>query len=187
MEKGYYINKYKQATTPKPTVIKITLHGSEGRRGYPQVRISVNKKIYFDKVIDKVTKVKFTVKELSRRNILNIEMVNKSPKDTLVDNGKIVKDKFVRIRNIYLDNIDIKNYIYQGKQKPIYHYENQGPKYNVGDHLFFNGPWKLFYNNPATQFLAWYNGRGQKINSYEKQVLKNRYLDRLNSLVNLKN
>ena len=82
---------------------------------------------------------------------------------------------------------DIKNYIYQGKQKPIYHYENQGPKYNVGDHLFFNGPWKLFYNNPATQFLAWYNGRGQKINSYEKQVLKNRYLDRLNSLVNLKN
>jgi hypothetical protein len=163
------------------------LQGTEGRHGYPRVRISVGKNIYFNDEIKNSQQIEFTVKEIKKRNVLSIEMIDKSSDDTVVKNGKIIKDKSLKIQKICMDNVDIKNYIYQGRQKPIYHKENQGPRINGTEHLFFNGPWKLFYKNPVTLFLAYYNGRGQKINSHEKQMLKNRYLERLNFLVKSNN
>lgn len=110
-------------------------------------------------------------------------MVDKLPKDTVVDNGQIIKDKTLKILKVSLDGIDIKHYIYKGKQKPIYHYKNQGPKITIGDQLFFNGKWKLYYKNPVILFLAEYHGKGQKINSFDKQKIKNMYLQKLNSLI----
>ena len=114
-------------------------------------------------------------------------MINKSPKDTVLDGGKIVKDKKLKIVKLLLDDINIKNYIYKARQRPVYHYENQGPRTMVGNQLFFNGPWKLYYENPAKLFLAHYHGRGQKIYEAEKQVIKNRYLKQVISSINLHN
>lgn len=131
--------------------------------------------------------IRFTVDQLSTRNIIGIEMIDKSPKDTVLDGGKIVKDKKLKIVKLLLDDINIKNYIYKGRQKPIYHYENQGPRITIGDQLFFNGPWKLYYENPARLFLANYHGRGQKIYEPEKQAIKNRYLKQVISSINLHN
>jgi len=131
--------------------------------------------------------IRFTVDHLSTRNILSIEMTNKSSKDTVLDEGKIVKDKKLKIVKLLLDDVDIKNYIYQGRQKPIYHHKNQGPKTTVSDHLFFNGRWKLYYENPARLFLAKYHGRGQKINLPEKQDTKDRYVKQVIASMNLHN
>jgi len=150
----------------------LILSGSEGRTGYPQVKISVNNKVYYNDVVKGQQEIQFTVNELNTRNILSIEMVDKSPKDTVVHQDKIIKDKTLKIVQVLLDKIDIKNYIYTGRQKPIYHYENQGPKITIGDHLFFNGAWKLYYKNPVRLFLAQYHGRGQMINTPEKQSIK---------------
>lgn len=114
-------------------------------------------------------------------------MIDKSPKDTVLDEGKIIKDKKLKIVKLLLDDINIKNYIYKGRQRPVYHFENQGPKTTIGDQLFFNGPWKLYYENPARLFLANYHARGQKINQPEKQGIKNRYFKQLISSINLHN
>lgn len=131
--------------------------------------------------------IRFTVDQLSTRNIISIEMIDKSPKDTVLDEGKIIKDKKLKIVKLLLDDINIKNYIYKGRQRPVYHYENQGPRTTIGDQLFFNGPWKLYYENPVSLFLAHYHGRGQKIYEFEKQVIKNRYLKQVISSINLHN
>ena len=149
--------------------------------------IGLNNKIYFEDIVREQQSIRFTVDHLSTRNIISIEMMGKLPKDSVLNEGKIVKDKKLKIVKILLDDVDIKNYIYKGRQRPIYHHENQGPKTTIGDQLFFNGPWKLYYENPARLFLAHYHGCGQKINSPEKQAIKNRYLKHVITSINLHN
>ena len=39
----------------------------------------------------------------------------------LVIDDKIVKEKSLKINIIYIDEVDIKKYLYQGKQIPVYH------------------------------------------------------------------
>jgi len=163
------------------------LNGSEGGTGYPRVEVMVNNRIYFNDIVEGQKDIRFTVEQLSIRNILSIEMTNKSSKDTLLHGDNIVKDKKLVIEKIVLDDVDIRNYIYRGRQKPIYHQKNQGPKFNVGDHLFFNGQWKLYYENPSRLFLASFHGKGQKINLPEKQETKNRYMQQVVESINLNN
>ena len=57
--------------------------------------------------------IRFTVDHLSTRNIISIEMMGKLPKDSVLNEGKIVKDKKLKIVKILLDDVDIKNYIYK--------------------------------------------------------------------------
>lgn len=165
----------------------MTLYGSEGRTGYPRVRVKVNRKIYFDDIVEGQRCIKFTVDHLSTRNVLSIEMIDKTADDTVLEEGKIVKDKKLRIVKVLLDDVDIKNYIYQGRQTPMYHHENQGPKTTIGDQLFFNGPWELYYENPVRLFLAQYHGRGQKIHSPEKWAIKDRYVKQVITSMNVNN
>ena len=184
MEKTRYREKYREYTRRKPTFVEITLVGVEGGLGFPRAKICVNKKLYFDAEVRGQTKVKFNVNEIRHRNLLSIEMTNKSHKDTIVSGNRIVKDKSLEIVKIFLDNVDIKDYIYKGMQQPIYHHDGQGPKKTTSEKLFFNGKWKLYYENPAMIFLAKYRGAGQKINSPEKQAIKNKYLNNLKEIMN---
>ena len=85
--------------------------GTEGAMGYPRARICVNNKIYFDDDVKGVRTIEFKVNEIQHRNLLSIEMTNKSHKDTIVSGNMIVKDKFLEIQKICLDNVDIKKII----------------------------------------------------------------------------
>ena len=182
MEKRYYIRKYIDATRHKHTIIKLKLLGSKGARDYPMTKICVNDKSYFhDQVVEEQI-IEFTVNELQTENILSIEMTDKSPKDTEVKNSKIVSDKKLQICEIKIDGVNIRTYIFTGKQKPIYHYNNQGPEEVVSEHLFFQGKWELYYENPARQFFANLVGSKQAINSSSKQAVKNKYLTKLQNL-----
>ena len=183
MEKARYKEKYREHTRHKHTFLEIILVGTEGAMGYPRARICVNNKIYFDDDVEGVRTIEFKVNEIQHRNLLSIEMTNKSHKDTIVSGNMIVKDKFLEIQKICLDNVDIKNYIFKGRQQPIYHHDGQGPKRTVSEKLFFNGKWKLYYENPARIFLAKYRGAGQMINSPEKQAQKNKYLHDLKEIM----
>ena len=182
MEKRYYIRKYIDATRHKHTIIKLKLLGSKGARDYPMTKICVNDKSYFhDKVVEEQI-IEFTVNELQTENILSIEMTDKSPKDTEVKNSKIVSDKKLQICEIKIDDVNIRTYIFTGKQKPRYHYNNQGPEEVISEHLFFQGKWELYYENPARQFFANLVGSKQAINSSSKQAVKNKYLTKLQNL-----
>jgi len=116
--------------------------------------ICVNDKSYFyNKVVEEQI-IEFTVNELQTKNILSIEMTDKSPKDTEVKNSKIVSDKKLQICEIKIDDVNIRNYIFTGEQKPKYHHYNQGPEKVVSDHLFFQGKWRLYFENPPRLYFA---------------------------------
>jgi len=149
------------------------------------VRICVNKHILFQDRIVGTQTLNLEVKDLSVNHTLSIELVDKTSNDTLVIDDKIVKDKSLKINKIYIDEVDIKKYLYQGKQIPVYHYEGQGPDVVTGDHLFFPGPWELNYRNPPRLFFANWSGLKQLINSKEKHKMKSDYLERLRNLLRM--
>jgi hypothetical protein len=183
MEERNIIEKYKQATRCKHFILSATLTGTQGKIDYPLVDIGVNNQSLFRDRITGTQTIDLEVKDLSVNHILSIEMVDKTPNDTLVEQGKIVKDKSLQINKIYIDGVDIKLYVYQGKQIPVYHFEGQGPEVVTGEHLFFPGPWELTYQNPPRLFFANWSGHAQLINSPAKQKTKNNYLKKIKNLM----
>ena len=183
MEKRYYINKYSNATRAKSFILKLHLYGSKGKYDYPMVKICVNKKVFFHNKIENNQKLEMKVDDISKNQILSIELTDKNPRDTLVENGKIIQDKFLKINKIYIDDVDIKKYIINGTQQPKYHHANQGPKIVKGDHLFFQGPWELFYQNPPKQYFSNLSKLVQLISSEDKKKVKDSFLSKLQNLV----
>ena len=184
MDKRYYISKYSEATRPKFFIIKLILEGSQGKHNdYPMVQICVNDKSLFYDYVEGQQTIEVEVNDLETAHTLSIEMTNKGQDDTLVEDGKITRDKFLKICKIYVDGVDIKQYVFQAKQKPIYHHKGQGPETVVGEHIFFPGPWKLQYGNPPRQYFATWSGSKQTINSPEKQKIKTHYLEEIKKLM----
>ena len=183
MEERKLINKYRQATRCKHFVLSVTLTGTQGKTDYPVVEICVNNNTLFrDKIVDTQT-VNLDVEDMSVHHTLSIELVDKTPDDTLVIDGEITKDKTLKIEKIYIDEVDIKGYVFHGKQLPVYHYKDQGPEMIRGEHLFFPGPWELYYQNPPRLYFANWTGHSQLINSPEKQKTKNNYLTKIKNLL----
>lgn len=144
----------------------------------------MNDKELYHNFVEGQQTIDLDVKNLDRMHTLAIEMTNKTSQDTLVDDdNKILADKFIKICKIYIDEVDIKNYLFEGKQKPIYHYDGQGPDEVTGDHLFFPGEWRLQYANPPRQYFAIWSGKFQMINLPEKQQIKKQYLKELYKII----
>ena len=132
------------------------------------VEICVNKNTLFrDKIVDTQT-IDLAVKDMNVHHTLSIELVDKTPDDTLVVDGKITKDKSIKIEKIYIDEV---------------HYKDQGPEMIRGEHLFFPGPWELYYQNPPRLYFANWSGHSQLINSPAKQKTKNNYLTKIKNLM----
>ena len=96
-------------------------------------------------------------------------------------NARLLPIKQVKYITSQVKNL-VEINIFTGKQKPKYHYNNQGPEEVVSEHLFFQGKWELYYENPARQFFANLVGSKQAINSSTKQAVKNKYLTKLQNL-----
>ena len=184
MEENTYIKKYHQATKPKHFIIKLILEGYKGNNDYPKVRICVNQNELHNDFVKGQETIEVAVKDLSTIHTLSIEMINKIADDTVTDrNNNIISDKFVKICAIFIDEVNIRNYLYEAKQKPIYHFDGQGPEEVFGDSLFFPGEWRLTYGNPPRQYFAVWSGRTQLDNSREKQKVKNQYLKEILKLI----
>ena len=156
MEEWKQTAKYRNATRPKSFIVKIHLDGSAGRRGYPTVSIGVNNKQYVKQTIEGHSTIQFHVDSIRKRNVLHIEMLDKTSKDTMVQghNAQIVQDMRIKIEKLFIDEIDMRNHIFKARQRPIYHTADQGPKVVNSDHIFFSGRWKLYFENPPRLFFA---------------------------------
>ena len=78
----------------------------------PIANIKINEKSYFNKEItsteDKPTIVEFK-HEFEEGKLYNliIDRSNKNKRETIIDDGKIVKDQLLHIKSIEIDEIDI--------------------------------------------------------------------------------
>ena len=91
----------------------------------PVAEILINDKSYFNEEIastnDKPTLIEFEheLEENKSYNLI-IDRSNKNKKQTVVEDGKIVKDQLLHIKSIEIDEIDIGALAYEGVYKPEY-------------------------------------------------------------------
>jgi len=156
MEKWKKTTKYRNATRPKSFIVKLHLDGTAGRRGFPVVSTGVNGREYVKQIIEGQTTLEFVVDSIQKRNVLFIEMLDKTSKDTVIEghNAQIVADKRIKIEKLFIDDINLRNHIYDARQRPTYHTANQGPKVVSSDHIFFSGKWRLYFENPPRLYFA---------------------------------
>ena len=105
---------------------------------------------------EKTINFEYEIKNLEHK--LVIERINKTSKDTVVDNGKIIKDQIIHIKDIVIDHISLESLIDKGIFYPTYEklwlsqQKNIGitppSEYNYCKTLYHNGVWKLDFSTP---------------------------------------
>lgn len=139
--------------------VKLTLHGHEGRHGYPEVLVKINNDILVSGTVVGEKTFQVTVYPKRRRNLFSIAFTNKQNNDTVVDSdGKFVKDKFIEIKKLEFDEIPLEPLKFF-RYKPIYHsgylaYEPNPPKVIYSDCLSFKGAVTIYIEQPVGLFLS---------------------------------
>ena len=164
METRHIKDKYKTSSRPKSYGASLSLTGEKGATGYPHVLIKVNNTEYYNGIVQDKRIIDFTVNELDKKQELTITLINKSPnKDTIVKDGKIVMDKLVNIEKIVLDEVDIRENIWEATYKPIYPEPWATQQAEAGNKLpetlknvtqmGHNGTWTLTFTSPFYMWL----------------------------------
>ena len=134
--------------------IDIELSSSNWNERYPGARVYINHTLIFENLIAAPTKVSWqgTTQD---RNKITVEMYNKKPGDTVINNnGDIVNDVVLNINNIAIDGIELDNLLWT---KGIY-YPNAGEdgapeSMKECVNLGWNGRWELEFDSPIYLWL----------------------------------
>jgi hypothetical protein len=134
----------------------------------PIANIKINEKSYFNKEItsteDKPTIIEFEheLEEGKAYNLI-IDRSNKNKKQTIVEDGKIVKDQLLHIKSVEIDEIDIGSLVYEGIYKPEYPEPWATQQAEAGNKLpetlknvtqmGHNGTWTLTFTSPFYMWL----------------------------------
>ncbi len=134
----------------------------------PIADIKINEKSYFKEEItgtnDKPTIIEFE-HELEENKSYNfiIDRLGKDPKQTIVEDGKIVKDQLLHIKSMEIDEIDIGSLVYDGVYKPNYPEPWASQQTEAGNKLpesyknvtqmGHNGTWTFTFESPFYMWL----------------------------------
>lgn len=117
-------------------------------QGNPQVKITINDQVKFDQPLieDRLVVHCFEELEKYQAGVLCIEMYGKSNRDTVVKDGKIVKDTTVTVEDVSVNGVSLTKvgHIHKGVYRPVYwdNYTGEKPKTIVGARTMgFNGTW----------------------------------------------
>ena len=134
----------------------------------PIADIKINEKSYFKEEIastnDKPTIIEFEY-ELEEGKSYNL-IINRSGKDkkqTIVEDGKIVKDQLLHIKSMEIDEIDLGSLIYEGVYKPNYPEPWATQQAEAGNkppetlknvtQIGHNGTWTFTFESPFYMWL----------------------------------
>ena len=134
----------------------------------PIADIKINEKSYFKEEItgtnDKPTIIEFE-HELEENKSYNfiIDRLGKDKKQTIVEDGKIVKDQLLHIKSIEIDEIDLSSLVYNGVYKPNYPEPWASQQAKAGNKLpetfknvtqiGHNGTWTFSFTSPFYMWL----------------------------------
>ena len=134
----------------------------------PVANIKINEKSYFNEEIastdDKPTIIEFEheLEEGKSYNLI-INRLGKDKNQTIIEDGKIIKDQLLHIKSIEIDEIDIGSLVYNGVYKPNYPELWASQQAKAGNKLpetlknvtqmGHNGTWTLSFTSPFYMWL----------------------------------
>lgn len=144
---------------PVDHLVELTLKGSEGLTGWPEISVSHNGKQIYCGSVEETRTVAFAVDKKQKRNLICVELHNKQQNDTVVDeNNSITKDKWVVLESILLDKA----------------YVNDPEKLGTTNGLYVNGKMKFYYKNPPLDYLRRFKPKGYfESDSIQKDINEN--------------
>jgi hypothetical protein len=135
-------------TVPEMLDVEITLVGNKGNN-YPTVDIQLNQYMHANLTVMDEQTFKFQVKDCRKRNLIKISLTNKGQFDTLVENGKIIADKNVFIKEFLINGVRIRqpDLLIDGRVK-----------FATGDNakhdgLYANGTYTFYFENPVNDYF----------------------------------
>jgi len=131
---------------------------SEWFRSIPSIRLKLNDDILMSSEIREPTTIEKTLEvEDGKEYKLSIEFHNKSKFDTIIENGKIIKDTLIKIKKVEIDYVDITSSLFTNKEKFYYEHDNNGtsdtvlePYYGV---MGCNGSSVISFRSPFYEWL----------------------------------
>jgi hypothetical protein len=134
----------------------------------PVARVLLNGKEYFNGQItaseDDPKIIEFTHElEHDKTYSLDIERSNKNHRQTVLKDGKIIKDQVLHIKSLEIDEIDVGTLVYEGVYKPQYPEPWASQQREAGNDLpeslksvtamGHNGTWSFEFTSPFYMWL----------------------------------
>ena len=126
----------------------------------PSVKITINNEIKFDQpfIEDRLTVHCNMELEKYQPGVLQIEMYGKSNRDTIVENGIIVRDTTVTVEDVFINGVSLTKvgHIHQGVYRPIYwnNYTGDKPETITGARTMgFNGTWTYTWDDSPIRHI----------------------------------
>lgn len=141
-------------TMTEEIAVDIELSSTNWDKRYPGAKVYINDTLIFENLVVEPTKIHWqgTAQETNK---ITVQMYNKNPGDTVLDNeGNIVNDVVLNINSIAIDEIELDNLLWT--HSVYYPDANQtsAPKsmqecVNLG----WNGRWELQFDSPIYLWL----------------------------------
>ena len=127
--------------------IKINLSSESWENRFPGARISINDRVIFEELIKDSTEINWEG-DIQDSNTITIEMYNKNPGDTVLENDTIVKDVVLNIDNIEIDDVELGQMLHV---KSVYHPDGDDTPDSIDKciNLGWNGKWYLDFTAPT--------------------------------------
>jgi len=157
---------------PSEFEIEISCEGSRST-SWPMIDIQINNTYYRNIEVQGTQTFTFRVPDKKTRNLVRISLTNKEPNDTIVENGVIVADKFVRLIEFKIDGVrvDADQLYLHGRVKD----NGQRLKQNG---LYKNSTYTFYFENPVHKFFI----RRRKYYFKDKLETTRFLLDKVSSL-----
>jgi len=150
--------------------------GTEGRHGWPILEVRRNKELVMQQEIVNKTVLKISVPNDCRRNLFEFEFINKKPDDTVVEDGNIIADKQIIIKNFQLHNANFTQIERFTRYYPIWpeDFEHK-PRSIQSSTLSFNGVMKFYYTNPPLEYFKKFKNQGYFDQPHIRKEIENNF------------
>lgn len=129
--------------------IQITVDGSQGIN-YPQMTIEINDEINHTVEVVGEKTFEYTVVNAQQHNIIKLTLINKTGNETVVENGNIVKDMTIKLREFKINGIRISELQLQSKGTVI---TDTGSHQSDGLYMP-NSYYKFEFENPVLPYFG---------------------------------
>lgn len=140
-------------SSSEPIDIKITLSSTYWNNP-PKAKVLLNENLIFDGIITELKVIEYSCLLNEGSHKIIVELYDKDKYQTVLENGKIIKDQLLNINNITFDEIDIghliwtKSNYYPTIKDPLQEY----PFKNCVN-LGWNGAWEFEFTTPIYIWL----------------------------------
>ena len=119
----------------------------------PNLRVSINNDTLIDGTLREPTIIEREIElEDDHPHTLNFTLHNKSKYDTILKDGKIVKDTLVKIKQLEIDDIDIMTMLSLNIDNFYYIHDGSDEKHTFYDTMGVNGTATIEFTTP---FYVW--------------------------------